>query len=240
MQLFESLFELLVKYRPNLCEKGELAFGAPRIAILAALLVVGAIVAAAITYQKVRAKSTGRDRAILLGLRVATLAVLLLCLFRPMLVLSAALPQRNFVGILLDDSRSMQIADRDGRPRSEFVGQQFTPEESALMKQLSERFMLRFFRFSSSAERSAGPQELSYTGSQTHLGDALDRARQELSSVPLSGLVLVSDGADNSHTPLTDQLLSLRARGVPVFTVGVGREQFTKRSEERRVGKGCG
>ena len=235
MQLLESLFEFLFKYRPNMYEKGDLAFGAPSIVIVAALLVAGAVVAAAITYRQVRAKSTPRDRAILLGLRVATLAVLLLCLFRPMLVLSAALPQRNFVGILLDDSRSMQIADRDGRPRSEFVGQQFTPEESALMKQLSERFMLRFFRFSSSAERTAGPQELTYTGSQTHLGDALDRARQELSSVPLSGLVLVSDGADNAHTPLTEQLLSLRARGVPVFTVGVGREQFTKDIEITRV-----
>ena len=236
MQLFESLFEFLFKYRPNLYEKGELAFGgASSRAMLAALLVIGAVAAAAVTYRNVRAKSTPRDRAVLLGLRVATLAVLLLCLFRPMLVLSAALPQRNFVGILLDDSRSMQIADLEGRPRSEFVGQQFTPEESALMKQLSERFMLRFFRFSSSAERSAGAQELTYLGAQTHLGDALDRARQELSSVPLSGLVLVSDGADNSHTPLTDQLLSLRARGVPVFTVGVGRERFTKDIEISRV-----
>jgi uncharacterized membrane protein len=235
MQLFESLFEFLFKYRPITYEKGELAFGAPSVALIAALLVVGAIVAAAITYRRVRAKSTGRDRAILLGLRIATLAVLLLCLFRPMLVLSAALPQRNFVGILLDDSRSMQIADRDGKPRSELVTQQFTPEESALMKQLSEKFMLRFFRFSSTAERTGGPVGLTYTGSQTHLGDALDRARQELSSVPLSGLVMVTDGADNANTPLTEQLLSLRARGVPVFTVGVGRERFTKDIEISRV-----
>lgn len=235
MQLLESLFEFLFKYRPNMYEKGDLAFGAPSVVMLAAVIVAGAVIAATVTYREVRARSTGRDRAVLLGLRVATLAVLLLCLFRPMLVLSAALPQRNFVGILLDDSRSMQIADREGRPRSEFIAQEFTPEQSALMKQLSERFMLRFFRFSSSAERTAGPQELTYTGAQTHLGDALDRARQELSSVPLSGLVLVTDGADNAHTPLTDQLLSLRARGVPVFTVGVGHEQFTRDIEISRV-----
>ena len=235
MQPFESLFEFLFKYRPITYEKGELAFGAPPAAIVAALLVIGAIIGAVMTYRRVRAKSTPRDRAILLGLRVATLAVLLLCLFRPMLLLSAALPQRNFVGILLDDSRSMQIADRDGKPRSELIAQQFTPEESALMKQLSERFMLRFFRFSSTAERAAGPAGLAYTGAQTHLGDALDRARQELSSVPLSGLVMVTDGADNANEPLTEQLLSLRARGVPVFTVGVGRERFTKDIEISRV-----
>jgi uncharacterized membrane protein len=235
MQFLESIFEFLFKYRPATFEKGELTFGAPSTVIIAVLLVAGAIVAAVITYQRVRAKSTPRDRAILVGLRVATLAVLLLCLFRPMLVLSAALPQRNFVGILLDDSRSMQIADRDGKPRSEFITEHFTPEQSALMKALSERFMLRFFRFSSNAERTTGPVEMTYTGDETHLGDALDRSRQELSSVPLSGLVVVSDGADNSHTPLTEQLLSMRARGVPVFTVGVGRERFTKDIEVSRV-----
>ena len=235
MQVFESVFEFLFKYRPSMYEAGELAFGAPASIALAILLVIGSGVAAAITYRRVRAKSTGRDRAVLLGLRVATLAVLLLCLFRPMLVLSAALPQRNFIGILLDDSRSMQIADRDGRPRSEFVAGRFDPTSSELVKQLSEKFMVRFFSFSSGAERVDGPLGLTYTGDQTHIGTALDRARQELSAVPLSGLVVVTDGADNAHVPLTDHLLSLRARGVPVFTVGVGREQFTKDIEISRV-----
>ena len=39
-------------------------------------------------------------------------------LLRPMLLLKVAVPQQNFVGILLDDSRSMQVADHDGKPRS--------------------------------------------------------------------------------------------------------------------------
>src|SRR5512145_34558 len=103
MQVFDSVFEFLFKYRPNIYEAGELTFGAPASIAFAILLVLGSAVAAGLTYQRVRAKSTGRDRAVLLGLRIATLAVLLLCLFRPMLVLSAALPQRNFIGILFDD-----------------------------------------------------------------------------------------------------------------------------------------
>jgi hypothetical protein len=67
------------------------------------------------------------------------------------------------------------------------------------------------------------------------LGDAVEQARQELDAVPLSGLVVLSDGADNSHAPITDELLSLRARSVPIFTVGLGADKFDKDIEIRRV-----
>ena len=61
----------------------------------------------------------------LAGIRLATLLLVLFCLFRPVLVVKAAVPQQNFLGVLVDDSRSMQIADVDGQPRSAFVKQHF-------------------------------------------------------------------------------------------------------------------
>ena len=63
--------------------------------------------AALATYRSV---SAGRDRTLLLGLRAALVVVLALCLLRPSLILKAAVPQQNFLGILIDDSRSMTIA----------------------------------------------------------------------------------------------------------------------------------
>ena len=88
------------------------------------------------------------------ALRLALLALLLFCLFRPSLILKAAVPQQNFLGVLIDDSRSMTIADRDGQPRSDFVQQQFGGPNGPLLEALSQRFVLRFFRFSSSADRA--------------------------------------------------------------------------------------
>jgi hypothetical protein len=41
----------------------------------------------------------------------ATLSVMLFCPFRPILVVKAAVPQQNFLAVLIDDSRSMQITD---------------------------------------------------------------------------------------------------------------------------------
>ena len=70
---------------------------------------------------------------------------------------------------------------------------------------------------------------------ETRLGDALESARRELESLPLSGLVLFTDGADNARTAFADQLLSLRAKSVPVFAVGIGAEEYAKDIEIRRV-----
>jgi uncharacterized membrane protein len=63
----------------------------------------------------------------------------------------------------------------------------------------------------------------------------LERSADELATVPLAGLVLVSDGADNSYTGLSETLLALNARNVPVYTVGLGRERFTRDIELSRV-----
>src|SRR5206468_4894982 len=68
---------------------------------------------------------------------------------------------------------------------------------------------VRFFSFASSSNRVAAAGNLKFGGTATRLGQALDRARDELAGLPLAGLVMVSDGADTSDA----------------------------RSEERRVGK---
>jgi uncharacterized membrane protein len=156
------------------------------------------------------------------------------CLCRPALVLSTAVPQQSFVGVLLDDSRSMRIAD-GGAPRSEFIVHAFG-KDGALMKELSGQFKTRLFRFSDSAERLSSAGDLTFDGQETSLARALDRVRQELSAVPLSALLLVTDGADTGPAgEIDDVLLALKARSIPVFAIGVGRERFARDVELTRV-----
>src|SRR5690348_16890613 len=231
----ESLFAFLFKYRPAVFEKGDFAFGSPTSVIV--LLIAGALVGvpAILTYAAVRGKSTRRDRWVLGALRGAAILLLVFCLFRPMLLLSAAVPQRNYVGVLIDDSRSMRIADRDGKQRSEWVEHQFGGPDSALLKALKQKFIVRLFRFSSNAQRVDSAAQLTFGATETHVGDAIEQARQELDGVPLSGLVVLSDGADNSRAPISDELLSLRAKSVPIFAVGLVVDRFDKHIEIRRV-----
>jgi uncharacterized membrane protein len=100
---------------------------------------------------------------------------------------------------------------------------------------LSGKFVLRYFRFSGSADRLGAPGELKYEGTASRLGPALERARDELAGLPLAGLVMISDGADTSDQSLDEPLASLKARSIPVFTVGVGQEQFARDIQISRV-----
>jgi len=231
----EALFEFLFKYRPVVFEKGRLAFAAGPATYLVIAISLAVALPALIAYARLRMRGGPRDRTVLLALRLAALAIVVVALLHPILVVSEAVPQRNVVGVLVDDSRSMRIADLNGTTRADAVRHLLGARDSSLYRALADKFVVRLFRFSGNGERVAQLGDLSYDGVRTQLGPALEAARQELTGVPLSGLVLVSDGADNSTGSLTDAVMSLGARHVPVFTVGVGRERFTKDIEVSRV-----
>ncbi len=233
--MFDTLFRLLFNYRQAVFQQGDFRFAPTTGSYVAAAVVVAAVAITLLTYRAARAKGPVRHRAVLATIRIATLLLVLFCLFRPVLVVKAAVPQQNFLGILIDDSRSMQIGDWGGQPRSAFVRQNFAAAESAMLKTLSSRFVLRSFRFSTAAQRVASPADLTFAGAQTKIGAALDGARQELAGLPLAGIVLVTDGADTTDAELTEALLSMKAADVPVFTVGVGRDALTKDVQIDRV-----
>ncbi|HEY7292187.1 MAG TPA: glutamine amidotransferase [Vicinamibacterales bacterium] len=231
----ESIFRFLFKYPPLVFQQGDLSWSFSRSMLIAAAVAVAAAVIALVTYRGLAAAENARDRIVLVALRLAALAVLLVCLFRPTLILKAAVPQQNFLGVLVDDSRSMAIADRDGQPRSAFVQQQLGQPHSPLLNALSQKFVLRFFSFSSASDRVPSAADLKFDGTATRLGQALDRARDELAGLPLAGLVMVTDGADTSESTLDETLASLKARSIPVFTVGVGQDHFAHDIQITRV-----
>jgi uncharacterized membrane protein len=234
--MFERVFRALFSHPLVVFQEGDFRFDLTT-ASLAAAILVGLVVAAAVfTYRRVRVnEGRVRDRVILTSLRVAALAVVLFCLFRPTLVVRAAVAQQNVVAVLLDDSRSMQIPDQGDMPRAEWVRQQFGAADGPLLKSLSDRFLVRVFRFSSTAGRMREVGEMKFDGTQTKLGPALEGAREELAGLPVSGVVLVTDGADTTDTAISDALLGLKAEKLPVFTVGVGSESLPRDVQIDRV-----
>ena len=124
--MFDALFQALFSYRPVVFQQGEFRFDVSSASLVAALVAGLVGVAAIYTYRRVTvADGTLRDKLILTGLRVAALGLVLFCLFRPTLVVRAAVNQRNVVAVVLDDSRSMQIPDVQGAPRAQYVRDQF-------------------------------------------------------------------------------------------------------------------
>jgi hypothetical protein len=233
--MFDRIFQALFSYSPFVFRQGEFRFDLTPASLAAALLVGVVAAGAVLTYKRVRVnEGRVRDRVVLTTLRLLALAVVLFCLFRPTLVVRAAVDQQNVVAVVLDDSRSMQIPDQNGDARGQYVRSQFGPD-GALFKSLSDKFLVRVFRFSSTAGRLGSAKDLKFDGAQTKLGPALTSAREELAGLPVAGIVLVSDGADTTDTSIADALLGLKAEKLPVFTVGVGSEKLPRDIQIDRV-----
>jgi uncharacterized membrane protein len=222
----ESVFAFLFKYPPRLYQRGDLVLAPVVRAPIIALLLVAALALIIVTYRRLRGVST-TDRVLLGGWRALSIAIVLACLLRPMLVLSTAVAQRNVLAILLDDSRSMRLADVKGGTRAAAMQRTFA-DSGALLAGLSRKFAVRVFRFAADATPIAGASAITATGGRTDLAAALDGVREELAGMPLAGVIVATDGADNGTGDLPASLLALEARHVPVHAVGVGEERFAR------------
>jgi uncharacterized membrane protein len=233
--MFDRIFEALFSYSPFVFQQGTFRFDLTAASFAAAVLVGVVAAGAVLTYRRVRVnEGRVRDRVVLTSLRLLALAVVLFCLFRPTLVVRAAVNQQNVVAVLLDDSRSMQIPDHNSQSRAQFLREQFGPD-GALLRSLSDRFLVRVFRFSSAAGRLNSVEEMKFDGTQTKLGPALTSVREELAGLPVAGIVMASDGADTTDTSIADALLGLKAEKLPVFTVGVGSDRLARDIQIDRV-----
>jgi uncharacterized membrane protein len=235
--VFERLFQFLFEYRPHVFQQGDFRFAPPAGAPLAALVIVAGLAIAFISYRLIQSRVQWRQRAALGLLRIAALGLILFCIFRPVLIVKAAVTQQNVVGVLIDDSRSMQLpaTNESSGSRADLVRSTFANPDSPVMRALSERFLIRTFRFSSSTARVGAAADLTFAGTQTRLANAIESARQELAGLPVSGLVLVTDGADTTDATVADALLASKAEALPVFTVGVGQETLAHDIQVGRV-----
>ena len=231
--VFDAVFEFLLKYPPRVFERGTLVWqqgGGMRLLLPAALI----LSAVALTYVTARGRTRPADRVVLGVIRLGALALLTACLMRPALLVSSAVPQRNILAVLLDDSRSMSIADAGRITRIAAVQAAFA-DSADVVRSLGEKFALRFYRFGSGLDRVGGAARLRGNGARTDLALALDEARRDLAGLPVAGIVLVTDGADNGAGALAEPLLALRGRKVPVYPVGVGSERFSSDIAIERV-----
>src|SRR5262245_59212241 len=106
------LFRFLFKYPAFVFDQADFTFAASRAMALALAALALIAVASLFTLRSIRNEGASRsERAVIAGLRLALLALLTFCLLRPSLILKSAVPQQNFLGILIDDSKSMTIAD---------------------------------------------------------------------------------------------------------------------------------
>src|SRR5262249_22789458 len=103
------------------------------------------------------------------------------------------------------------------------------------IKRLSEKFKVRIYRFSKEAERLDSLAHLTFDGKQTRIEAVTQLLHEELSTVPLSGMVLITDDADNDSEQLSDSLARLETRKIPFYTIGMGSSEIVNDTEILKV-----
>lgn len=222
------MFEFLFKYPAAVFSKGTFVLlgSWPGWILSAAIAASAALLAIAIWRKRAsRGESFSIARMLALwGLESGLAAILLLLLWQPALSITALKPQQNIIAIVVDDSRSMALADT-GAARQQ---QALKVLDSGLLKSLESRFQVRLYRLSAGVERIQDVHALCAMGAATEIGNGLRQLADEAATLPIGAVVLLSDGADNSGGVDFETLSEIRRRRLPVNTIGFGREEITK------------
>ncbi|MDH3638307.1 MAG: glutamine amidotransferase [Gammaproteobacteria bacterium] len=220
------MFEIFFKYAAQLYRQGTLQLEYPW-TLYAATAGAAAILAVAMAGYFVRTMPLGRvDRFALAGMRGVWVALLVFALFSPALVVTVSQPLRGDVVILLDDSQSMRIADSPGEWRGAALRRLFALDSGELSRALAERFPVHHIGFGLTAQRIHANRGLEFASPRSDIANALNYARTRLQETSLGAVVLVSDGGDEPSAGLQSELLSYRAAGISVHTVGIGAARF--------------
>jgi uncharacterized membrane protein len=221
------MFELLFKYPRAVFSKGTLVLlGAwPWWVFVLFVLAAGAGLAWLIRSKLPEASTQVKNwrAGIIWLLQFALAALVLLLLWQPAILVAELRPQQNIIAVLVDDSRSMAIADSGGTREAQAI----KTLEGGLLDQLQKKFQIRIYRLDRQISRVPKLDDLktSAPAPATRIGDGLKQLAGEAADLPIGAVVLLSDGADNSGGIDLDTISTFRSRRIPVHTVGFGAEQ---------------
>ena len=187
------------------------------------LLGLSLLLAGALTYWSYRTTtpplSTGW-RALLGGLRFASLALICFLLLEPVVTSLQETEEPPVLAVLVDDSRSMQVVSGTAADTSVAgVRDRLQSVLGPLRDDLPGT--ARIFRFDASLRELSGSplDSLTFDGARTDIGAALQAVSETMQGENLRGIALVSDGQYNSGQ--NPARVADRA-GLPVHTITVG------------------
>jgi uncharacterized membrane protein len=219
------MFEFFFKYPRSVYARGQFAFlGAwPKWTLV--LLILAAAVALAWLIRSRLSQAAPAMRGwrvwVIWGLQTLLAAILLMLLWQPAITIAELKPQQNIIAVLVDDSRSMGISE-DGSTRQ---AQAVSALQNGVLASLNHGFQTRLYRVDDVPARIDNLNDLKPTAPSTRIGDSLKQLSEETSDLPIGAVVLLSDGDDNTGGISADAINALRARHIPVHTVGFGRER---------------
>jgi uncharacterized membrane protein len=219
------MFEFFFKYPRLVYARGQFALlGAwPKWMLLLLILTAAAALAWLIRSRIARAAPNMRGWRtwVIWGLQTLLAALILVLLWQPAITVAELKPQQNIIAVLVDDSRSMAISENGSTRQAQAV----KALENGVLASLNRSFQTRLYRVDTVPARIDNLKALEPVAPSTRIGDSLKQLSEETSDLPIGAVVLLSDGDDNSGGISADAISALRARHIPVHTVGFGRER---------------
>jgi uncharacterized membrane protein len=191
-------------------------------------------------YVRPRFRVKKHTTVVLAALRAALIVLVAFMLLRPVVVVSSVVPRSSYIAMAIDDSLSMKLQDTPSRlTRLDYAKQMLlTPAangKNSFLTSLEEKFKTNLYGFSGEVAGLSDGNTLFGEGRTTDIAGALDEVAKRSSGLPLSAIVLATDGDANVSRDLEATLRELRARDVPVYTVGVGDTSRPLDAEVTRV-----
>jgi hypothetical protein len=226
----------------------QLAFpGAPPAWVVVLVIVPLLVLFVGSIYRREGESASSNAKFLLGALRFAAVALLLLVIFQPVSESKVFAVNRSTVGILIDESLSMdrseeygselaaQLAKAAGEgedqvrsmPRGEIVQRVLKRAGVDLVADLGKRVDPRIYAFASTTRPIASVDEV-LRGSDdpargaTAVGDALLSVLTELRHKSLSSIVVLTDGQSNQGKDPQEVAALAAADGIPIHTVAVG------------------
>lgn len=185
---------------------------------LFALVAIGvAVVLAYVYYRTTLPPIATSRRRILFALRAAALALLLVLLLEPVARIVSTTARPPLLTILIDNSRSMSITDRQGN-RPAVVRSIL---EDPVFTRLASRAELRYVAFGTTARALSADSlsALAFTEDGTDLAGALAAQRSGSAATRPNALLVITDGVSTiGRNPVHDA----ESSPVPVYAIGVG------------------
>lgn len=195
-------------------EFGSRQWGWPVLGIILATLLLGLF-----TYRNLAFSLP--FRLVLIGLRVAGVTLVALCLMNPTLVQQRMSPGENIVVLLADDSVSMQIMDESGQPRNESYAKLVRDDRGEWLTRLTQDFDLNYYSFEERLSQVGDLSDLEYTGRRSDLAGALSALAERFKNRPLAAVLLMTDGNASNH-----ELLDSVDVPFPVYPIVTETEQL--------------
>ena len=219
------MFEFFLKYPRSVYARGQFALLGAWPKWMLVVLILAAAVGLAWLIRSRMAQAVPLIRGwrawVIWVLQAMLVAVLLVLLWQPAITVAELKPQQNIIAVLVDDSRSMAISEGGVTRQAQAV----KALENGVLASLNRSFQTRLYRVDAVAARIDRLTDLEPHAPSTRIGDSLRQLSEETSDLPIGAIVLLSDGADNAGGIDPEAISALRARHIPVHTVGFGLER---------------